>query len=349
LPFKFSPPSAIASLLGFCEGYDVSAPNGVSVDLLISLQFPAYGLTHPRHRLWLMHQHRAAYELYDEATATAAERELAVTVRAFDDRVLPMIGTRFANSRRVAERLAQFTGLSSTPLYHPPFQAERFFCAPAADYVFFPSRLETLKRQDLLIEAARHVATPVKFLLAGDGGQWSRYQSLIDSYQLGERVRLLGRITEAEKRVFYANALAVFYGPRDEDYGYVTLEAMLATCRLTVAPLRYGAAHPETDLEHQNRDCQACAGSHRERLGLRRCHEVARPGEPGPLAWAPGYAAGRADQGEAATQRRHYATPTRDGLHRRSGIHGRAAAARQRVAAGWRSARRSAMRSWRGH
>jgi len=131
--------------------------------------------------------------------------------------------------------------LSSTPLYHPPFQAERFFCAPAADYVFFPSRLETLKRQDLLIEAARHVATPVKFLLAGDGGQWSRYQSLIDSYQLGERVRLLGRITEAEKRVFYANALAVFYGPRDEDYGYVTLEAMLATCRLTVAPLRYGA------------------------------------------------------------------------------------------------------------
>jgi len=247
LPFKFSPPSAIASLLGFCEGYDVSAPNGVSVDLLISLQFPAYGLTHPRHRLWLMHQHRAAYELYDEATATAAERELAVTVRAFDDRVLPMIGTRFANSRRVAERLAQFTGLSSTPLYHPPFQAERFFCAPAADYVFFPSRLETLKRQDLLIEAARHVATPVKFLLAGDGGQWSRYQSLIDSYQLGERVRLLGRITEAEKRVFYANALAVFYGPRDEDYGYVTLEAMLATCRLTVAPLRYGAVELAID------------------------------------------------------------------------------------------------------
>jgi glycosyltransferase involved in cell wall biosynthesis len=242
LPFKFSPPSAIASLLGFCEGYDVSAPNGVSVDLLISLQFPAYGLTHPRHRLWLMHQHRAAYELYDEATATAAERELAVTVRAFDDRVLPMIGTRFANSRRVAERLAQFTGLSSTPLYHPPFQAERFFCAPAADYVFFPSRLETLKRQDLLIEAARHVATPVKFLLAGDGGQWSRYQSLIDSYQLGERVRLLGRITEAEKRVFYANALAVFYGPRDEDYGYVTLEAMLAgkpviTCTDSGGPL----------------------------------------------------------------------------------------------------------------
>lgn len=252
VPFRFSPPAAISAAMQFCDGYDVDAPNGVRIDRLLSLQFPAYGLQHRDHRLWLMHQHRAAYDLYDARAAAPAERALAASIRAFDNRVLPRIPQRWANSRRVAERLAQYNGISSTPLYHPPYQAAHFFCAAPAGYVFYPSRLEDLKRQDLLIAAARYVRTPVRFLLAGSGGQYARYRRLIDEYALSDRVRLLGEISEAEKRVCYAHALAVFYGPRDEDYGYVTLEAMLAskpviTCSDSGGPLEL-LVHGQTGL-----------------------------------------------------------------------------------------------------
>ncbi len=251
-PFRFSPSSSIDSLMRFCEDYDVNAPNGVHIDRLISLQFPAYGLLHDDHRVWVMHQHRAAYELYDEANAGEGERQLRERIHAFDNRVLGRIPRRFANSKRVAERLHQFNGLDSEPLYHPPHGADGFYCDRAEDYVFFPSRLEALKRQDLLIEAASHVKSPVGFLIAGDGGQHGRYAEMIERFGIADRVRLLGRITEEEKRAFYARSLAVFYGPFDEDYGYVTLEAMLSskpviTCTDSGGPLEF-VEHQHTGL-----------------------------------------------------------------------------------------------------
>ena len=53
---------------------------------------------------------------------------------------------------------------------------------------------------------------------------------------------MLGYISEAEKLTYYAHAAAVFFGPYDEDYGYITLEAMLSsrpvlTCSDSGGPL----------------------------------------------------------------------------------------------------------------
>jgi glycosyltransferase involved in cell wall biosynthesis len=58
------------------------------------------------------------------------------------------------------------------------------------------------------------------------------------------RVELLGRVSDAEKVHLYARSLAVVYPPLDEDYGYVTLEAMLAskpvvTCTDSGGPLEF--------------------------------------------------------------------------------------------------------------
>jgi len=251
-PFRFPSPAAISALMDFCADYDLKAPNGVRIDKVISLQFPGYGVLHDDHTLWLMHQHRAAYELYDEARATPDERRLRDRIRAFDDRMIGRIGHRFANSGRVAERLRHCNGLEAEPLYHPPYNADRFCCKPAYDYIFFPSRLETLKRQDLLIEAARMTRSPVGFLIAGTGGQQPRYRRLIETHGLGHKVRLLGSISEEEKLAYYARCRAVFFGPRDEDYGYATLEAMLSakpviTCTDSGGPLEL-VEHERTGL-----------------------------------------------------------------------------------------------------
>jgi glycosyltransferase involved in cell wall biosynthesis len=51
-------------------------------------------------------------------------------------------------------------------------------------------------------------------------------------------------VTEEQKRDLYARSLAVIYPPLDEDYGYVTLESMLAskpviTCTDSGGPLEF--------------------------------------------------------------------------------------------------------------
>ncbi|MDM7322069.1 MAG: glycosyltransferase family 4 protein [Gammaproteobacteria bacterium] len=241
LPFRFTPAASIEHLMRFTEQLDM---RDQSIDRVISLQFPGYGLRHDRHIVWLMHQHRAVYELYDHATASAEQIRLRTAIHTYDHNALRRAYKRFANSRRVAERLRQFNGLEAKPLYHPPPLAQHFYCAEAQDYIFFPSRLERLKRQDLLIEAARYIKSPMAILLSGEGGQRAYYQKLLDRYDLHHRVRLLGRVDERMKLALYAHSLAVFFAPLDEDLGYVTLEAMLAckpvlTCTDAGGPLEF--------------------------------------------------------------------------------------------------------------
>jgi glycosyltransferase involved in cell wall biosynthesis len=228
IPFKFQPESDVLKGMQFCEGFDLNIPNGQQVDRVISLQFPAYGVKHERHVVWVMHQHRAVYELYDQQAQTPQLAMLRQEIHDYDQRVLSQAYRLFANSGRVAQRLQQYNGLIAEPLYHPPPYTERFVTAEPLDYIFAPSRLEALKRQDLLIEAARYVTTPVVMMIAGEGGQKQRYQQLIHQYDLQERVRLVGRISESEKIAYYANSLAVYFAPFDEDYGYITLEAWLS-------------------------------------------------------------------------------------------------------------------------
>ena len=251
-PFRFSPESDIKRLMDFCEGTSLRAPNGVSIDKVISLQFPAYGVEHPDHRIWVMHQHRAAYELFDESSASKGLRDIKDDITSFDHRVLSKANHLFANSQCVADRLKKYNDLQAAPLYHPPHGADHFYCADPQPYIFFPSRLESLKRQNLLIEAAQYLRSPVKLLVGGVGGQQRSYQQLIADLDLHDKVRLIGRFSESEKRALYAKSLGVFFGPQDEDYGYITLEAMLSskpviTCTDSGGPLEF-VEHLETGL-----------------------------------------------------------------------------------------------------
>ncbi|MGO2132607.1 MAG: glycosyltransferase family 4 protein [Halomonas sp.] len=243
LPFHYDE-HHIRRQMAYAEGLQVSAPNDIPVDRVISLQFPGYGVKHPNHVVWLMHQHRACYELFDAATASPALLELTPEVRAYDSRHLGAAQRLYANSPRVAERLKHYNNLTAEPLYHPPYRAERFTCGDDWGYVFYPSRLEPLKRQALLIRAVAACSRPVRLLLAGDGSDRQALQQLIETLGVADRVRLLGRISEAQKIALYAHARAVAFPSFDEDYGYVTLEAMLAakpviTCTDSGGPLAF--------------------------------------------------------------------------------------------------------------
>ena len=196
------------------------------------MKFPAYLVAHERKVLWILHQHRAAYNLWGTQFDDLSTYPEGVRVREWihhcDRRFIPEAKKVFANSKTVAERLKRYNNIESEPLYHPPPRAERLHAGEYGDYIFYPSRLEPQKRQELLIEAAKHLRTPVKIVLAGDSRDRKHYESLIARHGVRERVCLKGFIVEEEIVELYANALGVCYLPFDEDYGYVTLEGMLS-------------------------------------------------------------------------------------------------------------------------
>ena len=198
----------------------------------------------PNKALWLMHQHRPVYDAYEESRSSRDLRSLREKIIAQDNKDLAGYPIIYTMSQNVSNRLKRFNGLESTPVYHPPFGEERFYCDAPYNYIFYPSRFEPHKRQELLIRAMKFVKSPVKAILAGIGGQWEACRRLVEKLGLQEKVKLVGGITEEEKVALYARSLAVFFGPHDEDYGYVTLEAMLSckpviTCTDSGGPLEF--------------------------------------------------------------------------------------------------------------
>src|SRR5258706_1007722 len=243
LPFRFFPPSEVDRAMRTWEAEDFTRLNLYEPDRVICLKFPAYALAHPRKSLWLCHQRRAAYECFDETRKSSEDVALRSAIRAFDARPLALPAPRCTISRRVSERLRESNGIESTPLYHPPPRARDHFCGRNEPYVLFPSRVEHAKRQELLVRAMRDVRG-LTAVFAGDGGQIGAMRALTEELGITDRVRFLGRVTSEELLVLYAHAAAVCFCPHDEDYGYVTLEAMLSskpviTCADSGGPLEF--------------------------------------------------------------------------------------------------------------
>jgi glycosyltransferase involved in cell wall biosynthesis len=224
LPFKWYPPA--------WRMLDLSAANGQPVDLVIGMKFPAYLVAHERKVLWILHQYRAAYNLWGTPFDDLSTYPEGVRVREWikhcDERFIPEARKVFANSKVVAERLRQYNHIDSEPLYHPPPLADRLRTGEQGGYIFYPSRLEPQKRQELLIEAAQYLTSPAKIVLAGGSGNAKHYEELIRKHAVGGRVTLRGFVSEQEMVELYASSLGVGYLPFDEDYGYVPLEGMLS-------------------------------------------------------------------------------------------------------------------------
>ena len=251
VPFKWYPPEKILDHLLACRLLDISEFNGVEVDRVIGLKFPAYLIPHPNKVAWILHQHRTAYELWDHPLADLIYQpnglQVRDAIRQADTNLLPEAQAIYANSGNVAQRLKRYCNLDAQPLYHPPPNAENFHCAQAEDYLFFPSRLCEPKRQKLVLQALARTREPVRVRFAGapDNPAFEReLNDLTAKLKLKTRVEWLGAISEDEKLQQYAHALGVIYPPVDEDYGYVTLEAMLSskpiiTCTDSGGPLEF--------------------------------------------------------------------------------------------------------------
>jgi glycosyltransferase involved in cell wall biosynthesis len=254
VPFKWYPPERILDHMLACRLLDLTESSGARVDRVIGLKFPAYYANHPNKVLWVLHQHRAAYDMWGNALedldAFPNGSQVRDVIREADRRLLPEARAVYTIAGNVSGRLKHYCDVDSRPLYHPPAHADRFFCAEAEDYFFYPSRINASKRQGLVLEALGHTSRPVRVRFAGTGAHPGVLDELkAQARRLGvqDHVEWLGEVSEEQKRELYARALAVVFPPLDEDYGYVTLEAMLSskavvTCTDSGGPLEFVVA-----------------------------------------------------------------------------------------------------------
>lgn len=233
---KWYPATELAHQMAVWRSFEISESNGQEVDAAIALKFPAYLARHERKIVWLIHQHRPAYELWDHPEyADLSRREGGAAIRDLvwqGDRVGLVEAKRvFTNSRNVADRLRRSLGLEGEALYHRSPATDALLAREPeelGDYLVAPSRFDPLKRQALAIEAMRYVETPVTLVLVGSGPDESSLLRRIDRLGLRDRVRLEAGVTDERLLELYGKALGVFFGPYDEDFGYVTIEGFAA-------------------------------------------------------------------------------------------------------------------------
>jgi glycosyltransferase involved in cell wall biosynthesis len=251
IPYKWYPPEKILDNLLACRLLDITQSNGVPVDRVIGLRFPAYHIPHPNKVLWILHQHRTAFDLWAQPECDLGGfpkgREIREAIVASEKKLLPEARKIYVNSRNVAGRLEQFCGIKGEPLYHPPRNAEKFVSGPCGDFLFYPSRICSLKRQELVLRALACTKEPVRMVFSGladEPAVFEAMKELTRKLRIESRVEWLGRISDESLILRYSTCRGVVFPPKDEDYGYITLEAMLSskaviTCRDSGGPLEF--------------------------------------------------------------------------------------------------------------
>jgi glycosyltransferase involved in cell wall biosynthesis len=211
---------------------DVTTTEGKTIDQVISLRYPSYAVRHPRHVCWLNHTMREYYDLWPTFSASLSprgrvkERIRRRFIHAADRYLLTRNVTRlFVQSRTIQQRLAMWPSLTSTVL-RPPAPQRPYRCDGYSGPFLFVSRLDRLKRADLVIRAlAEAEGRGLTLTISGDGEERAALERLASDLGLANRVTFEGRVPEARLLDLLAACRAVVFPPFQEDYGFITVEA----------------------------------------------------------------------------------------------------------------------------
>ena len=220
-------------------------------DRLITIRTPSYLLEHPNKVLWFIHHFRPAYDLWGTPYHSfPGGREGAALRRSIiraDEQAFKSARAIFTNSKIVSGRLREHNRVHAEVLYPPLLHPERLRNTGYGDYIFYASRISSIKRQWLAIQAMDYVRSGVRLVIAGRPDAESereRLHATLQACKNAERVTLIDHwISEEDKCRWCAGALGALYLPFLEDsYGYACLEACHAekpviTCTDSGGPL----------------------------------------------------------------------------------------------------------------
>jgi glycosyltransferase involved in cell wall biosynthesis len=230
IPFSWNPAERLIDEMVIARSLRLS-----NVDRVIALKFPAYLVPHHNQVIWLLHQFRQAYDLFDAGQshieATPEGDALRVAIRKADEEAFRSAVSIFALSN-AAKRLKKYHGVTAPALPAPLNDPELFSGGEDAGYILAAGRVGKAKRQALLVEALAH-APGVRLVIAGPPDEASDPGLL---RALAERCGVMDRITfdlrflpRQELATLVNNCTASAYIPFDEDsVGFVTMEAFQA-------------------------------------------------------------------------------------------------------------------------
>lgn len=229
IPFKWYPNERLIEEAIMWNMMDLSESNGEKIDLIICTKYPSYVVSHPNKVVWLFHQHRPAYDLlgtpYSEFTKSGKDLRILNHIRDIDNKFLSNAKKIFSISHNVKNRLLKYNNIESEVLYPPTKLDGAYEQGEYKKYIFSAGRLDPLKRIDLLIKGMKYIDPSVKLLIAGKGKYEETLRKLVDVEGIKDRVDFLGFISDENIINYYANASLVFFAPKDEDYGFITIEA----------------------------------------------------------------------------------------------------------------------------
>ncbi len=249
IPFKWFPPQDVISHSLIWRLLDLTESNSSKIDGVICTKFPSYLVKHGTKVVWLFHQHRLAYDLahtqFDNlATCGTLGEIVREKIHRMDNTGLTESKKVYTISQNVTNRLWGFNQLHGETLYPPPPLMGRYHCGAYDNYIFYPSRLDSAKRQDLVIKAMRYVHRDLRLIISGTGPSQEQYRAIAREYGVADRVDFLGYVSDEQLLELYSNAFCVAYTPIDEDLGYITMEAFLSkkpviTCTDSGGPLEF--------------------------------------------------------------------------------------------------------------
>lgn len=168
---------------------------------------------------WLYDLFRERMSSFDYPVVRFVLKAYAKWWRALDKEANDYVDTFVANSELVRDRIQQFYDEDAEVVY-PPITGDWRNEGDGGYFVTW-SRLAPEKRIDLIVEAFTDLNE--QLIIAGDGEQREKLEVMADGH---DNIEIRGFVEDIESLV--ANATAVVYAPKQEDFGMVGAEAMMA-------------------------------------------------------------------------------------------------------------------------
>ena len=146
-------------------------------------------------------------------------------VQFLDGKALEDTKKFFAISKTVKARKEYFPPNAEVEVVYPPSALPYFENNQPEDYLFTISRLDGAKRIDMIVEAMKYVKGNVKLKIAGTGPDEAKLKEMAKN---DSRIEFLGFVNDEEAIKYYSKAKGVIFIPYEEDYGLVTIEAMMS-------------------------------------------------------------------------------------------------------------------------
>lgn len=235
IPFKWYPAKNIKKHIQSCWNFDLTESCGRKIDAIICLKFPSYCIPHPNKILWLCHQHRAAYDLWESGLTDIKKDDEGKAVKEFiemaDNIAFKQARQIFTNSKNTSKRLLKFNNVISKPLYPLSYitTSEIEKDIKYDEFILVPSRINKLKRQLLILKAYIESKVSLNLVFVGkveDKEYFNEMNKLIVENNLQKKISFLDYINDDNLIELYSNCRFVMFCPYDEDFGYITIESM---------------------------------------------------------------------------------------------------------------------------